>query len=208
MKRKGFVARRGLKEAGAKPLSDAQNRITRPVRPDERAIDREVARLKTPGDRRSRAVMRQKTAELGHRGNGRSQKRAAREIGTGAAKACLDGPAAVGSHPTNRLIHRTAVYGRVGTLVWEGGSRETPTCPDCDLRRQNGFTYSYQIVRRQTVLARRGNDRQNILGDIAQGCLGLWHFAWLACWPAGLRACVGVIVESVQEDHGGASYSN
>jgi len=29
-----------------------------------------------------------------------------------------------------RLIHRTAVYGPVRTVVWEGRSRETPPYPD------------------------------------------------------------------------------
>src|SRR5215216_966203 len=30
-----------------------------------------------------------------------------------------------------RSIHRTAVYGPVCTVVWEGRSRETPPYPDC-----------------------------------------------------------------------------
>src|SRR6266540_2386611 len=32
--------------------------------------------------------------------------------------------------PTCRLIHRTAVYGPVRTVVWEGRSREAPPYPD------------------------------------------------------------------------------
>ena len=34
----------------------------------------------------------------------------------------------------DRLIHRTAVYGPVRTVVWEGRSRETPPYPDPKLR--------------------------------------------------------------------------
>src|ERR1700694_4691510 len=34
------------------------------------------------------------------------------------------------SCPANRLIHRTAVYGPVRTVVWEGRRREAPPYPD------------------------------------------------------------------------------
>ena len=34
------------------------------------------------------------------------------------------------SRPTRRLVHRTAVYGPVCTVVWEGRSREAPPIPD------------------------------------------------------------------------------
>src|SRR5882724_12593241 len=33
--------------------------------------------------------------------------------------------------PATRLIYRTAVYGPVRTVVWEGRSREAPPYPDC-----------------------------------------------------------------------------
>src|SRR6516164_3341209 len=34
------------------------------------------------------------------------------------------------SCPANRIIHRTAVYGPVRTVVWEGRCREAPPYPD------------------------------------------------------------------------------
>ena len=34
------------------------------------------------------------------------------------------------SHLVNRAIHRTAVYGPVRAVVWEGRRRETPPYPD------------------------------------------------------------------------------
>src|ERR1700724_426909 len=36
----------------------------------------------------------------------------------------------------NHIIHRTAVYGPVRTVVWEGRSREAPPYPDWDERRR------------------------------------------------------------------------
>src|SRR5215207_1953186 len=42
-----------------------------------------------------------------------------------------DARSALRERPTQRLIHRTAVYGPVRTVVWEGRSREAPPYPDC-----------------------------------------------------------------------------
>jgi len=39
--------------------------------------------------------------------------------------------AGVGVEDRQRSIQRTAVYGPVCTVVWEGRSRETPPYPDC-----------------------------------------------------------------------------
>src|SRR5215212_3410351 len=41
-----------------------------------------------------------------------------------------DARSALRERPTLRLIHRTAVYGPVRTVVWEGRSREAPPYPD------------------------------------------------------------------------------
>src|SRR5215204_3093013 len=41
-----------------------------------------------------------------------------------------DARSALRGRPTQRLIHRTAVYGPVRTVVWEGRSREAPPYPD------------------------------------------------------------------------------
>src|SRR5260370_36124363 len=37
-----------------------------------------------------------------------------------------------------RIIRRTAVYGPVRTVVWEGRSREAPPYPDCDAKLRPG----------------------------------------------------------------------
>ena len=42
----------------------------------------------------------------------------------------------VGAKDRQRLIQRTAVYGPVRTVVWEGRSREAPPYPDCGRWRQ------------------------------------------------------------------------
>src|SRR5215204_5919347 len=41
-----------------------------------------------------------------------------------------DARSALRERPTQRLIHRTAVYGPVRTVVWEGRSRKAPPYPD------------------------------------------------------------------------------
>ena len=48
-----------------------------------------------------------------------------------------------------RLIHRTAVYGPVRTVVWEGRSRETPPYPDpqADRKRVEPANASYTSLR-------------------------------------------------------------
>src|SRR3954447_6836685 len=45
-----------------------------------------------------------------------------------------DARSALRERPTQRLIHRTAVYGPVCTVVWEGRSREVPPYPDSGAR--------------------------------------------------------------------------
>src|SRR6266581_7137494 len=74
--------------------------------------------------------------------------------GKGEARtALLEGPKPVCRNPrvslwhetqTNRLclIWRTAVYGPVCTVVWEGRSRETPPYPDCGDARCQLFAFN------------------------------------------------------------------
>src|SRR6266545_216617 len=46
---------------------------------------------------------------------------------------------AVRRQTANRIIHRTAVYGPVRTVVWEGRSREAPPYPDSGFRWRAGL---------------------------------------------------------------------
>src|SRR6266700_2342300 len=79
--------------------------------------------------------------------------------GKGEARtALLEGPKPVCRNPrvslwhetqTNRLclIWRTAVYGPVCTVVWEGRSREAPPYPDSELRHAGTKSTSSPTVR-------------------------------------------------------------
>ena len=91
-----------------------------------------------------------------------------------------------------RLIHRTAVYGPVRTVVWEGRSRETPPYPDPQAGRG-----CKRVVHLAPLAGRGRNSRQRISGEgelQEARCRGDWLSAaasWLTVgtarwvWPLG-----------------------
>src|SRR5215207_346846 len=62
----------------------------------------------------------------------------------------------------SRVIRRTAVYGPVRTVVWEGRHREMPPYPDQQVRIQGAgprgvraaaaFTYVFRIIRKKGMI--------------------------------------------------------
>src|SRR5438876_1497860 len=56
------------------------------------------------------------------------------------------------SQPANHIIYRTAVYGPVRTVVWEGRSREAPPYPD---PRNDGLGYGALNKNKRTLFACR-----------------------------------------------------
>jgi hypothetical protein len=65
----------------------------------------------------------------------------------------------VGAKDRPRLIQRTAVYGPVRTVVWEGRSREAPPYPDlCCLLRCVG-RYWQILLQKSAILAARFRPR-------------------------------------------------
>ena len=75
--------------------------------------------------------MRPKIQLSGLWGTGKGEARTALLEGTeaGAAGSIIKA-SGVGAKDRQRLIQRTAVYGPVRTVVWEGRSREAPPYPD------------------------------------------------------------------------------
>ena len=75
--------------------------------------------------------MRPKIQLSGLWGTGKGEARTALLEGTeaGAAGSIIKA-SGVGVKDRQRLIQRTAVYGPVRTVVWEGRSREAPPYPD------------------------------------------------------------------------------
>src|ERR1019366_6131521 len=94
------------------------------------------------------------------------------------------------SCPANRIIHRTAVYGPVRTVVWEGRRREAPPYPDFEF---GGASWRRNPLGLHPIAKPKPNKPAG--GPMAHAAVVARFFLQIACrgrWPFLVRG-LGVI---------------